>query len=340
LFDLDVITPPSVPAPGFSPERICVLMQQSIDRTGLDLSGATILTEAATGIYGVTAALAALAGAERVFALAKSSSYGTAEQAAKWTMRLARLCGVAGRVRILEAMPDKLDVIDIVTNSGHLRPIDANVVCKLRTGCVIALMFEAWEFRSSDIDAGACEARGIPIVGVNERHPSVDVFSYLGPLCVKLLHDAGLSVYGSRIALLCDNPFNSYILRSLTALGASVSAWEDSDAVTADSWDSVLVALKPTQEFRIGRSKARRLAEVAPGAVVAQLWGDIDREALKSAKLAIWPPQPPKPGHMGMLLSAIGPEPIIRLQAGGLRAAEWVYRRRPITPSGIAQVLA
>jgi hypothetical protein len=42
---------------------------------------------------------------------------------------------------------------------------------------------------------------------------------------------------------------------------------------------------------------------------------------------------------MGILLSAIGPEPVIRLQAGGLRAAEIVFRRGEVTPDGIAQLV-
>jgi len=327
-------------APGFSPERICALIRKSIDRTGLDLSGMTILTEAATGVYGVTAAIAALAGAQRVVAVGRSSPYGTAEQAAQWTLKLARLCGAVERVSVLNAIPDNLDDVDIVTNSGHLRPLDADVVSKLPARCVIGLMFEAWEFRESDIDARACKARRIPIVGVNERHSSVDVFSYLGPLCVRLLHGAGLSVYGNRIALLCDNAFSYYIVRSLQGLGALVSAFEGYGAIPPDAWDSVLVALSPASKPRIGRGEAKRIAQVAPGAVLAQLWGDLDRNALEAERVPVWPARSPKPGHMAMLLSEIGPEPIIRLQAGGLRAAEWVYRHGAITPSGIAQLVS
>jgi hypothetical protein len=253
-------------------------------------------------------------------------------------MKLARRCGAADRVSVLDTVPDNLDSVDIVTNSGHLRPINSDVISRLPARCVIGLMFEAWEFRESDVDARACMARGIPIVGVNERHFSVDVFSYLGPLCVRLLHGAGLSVYGNRIALLCDNAFNDYIVRSLQGLGALVSAFEDYRTIPPDGWDSVLVALKPASQPRIGREEAKRIAQVAPGAVLAQLWGDIDRDALAAERVPVWPARSPKPGHMAVLLSEIGPEPIIRLQAGGLRAAEWVYRHGAITPSGIAQL--
>ena len=42
---------------------------------------------------------------------------------------------------------------------------------------------------------------------------------------------------------------------------------------------------------------------------------------------------------MGILLSTIGPESIVRLQAGGLRAAEWVARGGTASPDGVAQLV-
>ena len=36
----------------------------------------------------------------------------------------------------------------------------------------------------------------------------------------------------------------------------------------------------------------------------------------------MWPEKAPKPGHMGILPSALGPEPIIRLQVGGLKVGQ------------------
>jgi hypothetical protein len=42
---------------------------------------------------------------------------------------------------------------------------------------------------------------------------------------------------------------------------------------------------------------------------------------------------------MAILLSEIGPEAIVRLQTGGLRAAEWVRRGRTISPDGFAQIV-
>jgi hypothetical protein len=326
--------------PGFAPGRLLEIMRAAVAKSGLDLSGMTILTEAATGAYCVTPIIAALANASRVHAVTRPSRYGTVAEVERCTYELASLAGVKDRIEIITRIED--DVLaraDIVTNSGHLRPIDRSIISKLPRHCVIALMFEAWEFRASDIDLPACRERAIPIVGVNERHPSVDVFSYLGPLCVNMLHEAGIAVYGSRIALLCDNDFGSFITRGLAGLGADVHSFSDVAALEPGHWDAVVLALRPGPGPRIGAAGAAHIARVAPAATIGQLWGDADRAAIAAMGLGIWPPQAPPPGHMGVLLSAIGPEPVVRLQTGGLRAAEWVRRGKTIEAGGIAEIL-
>jgi hypothetical protein len=329
----------TIERPGFRSARLIELMRAAIDRCGLDLSGLTVLTEAATGAYCVTPIIAALAKAKRVHAVTRASRYGTVAEVEQATMDLARLAGVHDRIAVMETVPPDVSDIDIVTNSGHLRPIHGQLIDRLPQRAVIGLMFEAWEFRESDIDLAACRRRNIPIVGINERHPAVDVFSYLGSLCVNMLHLAGAAVYGNRLALLCDNDFGPFIERSLKGEGASVSLFANASDLTQGPWDAIIVSLKPGPQPRINAADAKHLARIAPTAIVAQLWGDIDRTALSNERLALWPPEPPHAGHMGVLLSAVGPEPIVRLQCGGLRAAEWVYRRLPVAAEGMAQIL-
>ncbi|MBB4395680.1 hypothetical protein [Bradyrhizobium sp. ERR14] len=328
--------------PGFSLPRLGGLMSRALAGTLLDLSELTVLTEAATGAYAVTAVLAAMAGARHVYAFTKATRHGTAADARQQTLELADSVGVADRIDVLEQItPDILQQTDIVTNSGHLRPLTAALIDKLPRDAVIALMFETWEFRPEDLDMEACLRRGIPIVGVNERHPSVDVFSFLGPLCVKQLHDCGLSVYKNRIAVLCDNDFVGSLRAGLANSGASVDTFDDAQAMYRDEWDAVIVALRPAAEPRIGSPEATHLAACVPaGAIVVQFWGDMDRTVLSANGLGVWPTAPPASGHMGILLSEIGPEPIVRLQAGGLRAAEWVRRSRPVSSDGVAQIVA
>jgi len=326
------------PGPGWTAARVCRLMRQAVARCGLHLSDAAVLTEAATGAYAVTAPIAALAGA-RVTALARGSRHGTAEEASAAVMSLAAAAGVADRITVVRELPSDLSDFAIVTNSGHLRPIDARMIARLSPEAVIALMFEAWELRESDIDVAACHARNIRIAAVNERHEAVDVFSFLGPLALRALQDAGIAGYGAQLALLCDNAFGPPILRSLLGIGADVLIFSDPTAVPASDWDAVLIALRPHATPRIDAAAAAHIAAAAPGAAIVQIWGDMDRESLAAHRCGVWPPGAPRPGHMAVLLSEIGPEAVIRLQAGGLAAAARIWRGDAVAMGGIAELV-
>jgi hypothetical protein len=317
--------------PGLSPARLLRLMEAAVRACRLDLSGAVVLTEAASGAYAVTPVLAAMAGAASVAALARTSPYGTSAEVAEETVSLARTAGVADRVEVVtEKLPAIVASADIVTNSGHLRPIDEGMIGWMKPTAVVPLMFEAWELpaRAGDVDLAALRRRGIAAAGTNERHPAVDVFSFLGVMAAKLLLDAGVAVYRSRLAVLCDNPFGPFLRDGLGAYGADVSVHASLREVAAeDRPDAVVVALRPGPRPVLGADAAGELAARWPGTVVAQFWGDVDRAALSAAGVPYWPLEAPAPGHMGILPSDVGPEPVVRLQAGGLKVGE-VLRRR------------
>jgi glycosyltransferase involved in cell wall biosynthesis len=321
--------------PGLNSRRLETLMRAAVRRLELDLAGRTVVTEAATGAYAVTPVLAALAGARRIRALASDGPYGTADEAAAYTHELAASAGVEDRIELVTSKPDAgLSEADIVTNSGHVRPLDAPTIGGMKRGAAIPLMYEAWELRPEDVDVDACRQCGVRVGGTNERHPDVDVFSFLGVMAVKLLTDAGVGVYASRVLLLCDNPFRGFIERGLAAAGAAVEVREQlADGPLDPALDAVLVALRPREQPVLGAADAHLLAERAPGAVVAQYWGDLDRDGLLAAGVPVWPAVVPRPGHMGILPSAVGPEPVVRLQAAGLKVGEVLCkeerRRRP-----------
>ncbi len=54
---------------------------------------------------------------------------------------------------------------------------------------------------------------------------------------------------------------------------------------------------------------------------VLRFAGDVDTSSLRRHGVDHFPRHVPA-GHMGVLPSAIGPDPVIRLQAGGLKAAQ------------------
>jgi hypothetical protein len=313
--------------PGLDHRRLAGLMKAAIGRLDLELGGHAVLTEAATGAYTVTPVLAALAGA-RVFALANTTRYASAEEIGKATLGLAHAAGVEDRIELVcDKSRALLSTIDIVTNSGQVRPIDKTTVSYLKSTCVVPLMYEAWEYRSADIDLDACRSRGIVVAGTNEQHPAVDVFSFLGPLAVRQLHDAGIAVHGCHIVMLCDNGFAPFISSGLQSCGAKVSqARQLTQQVLTSHCDAIVVALKPGDGPVLTAADAGLLGRYAPGTAVVQYWGDMDRKALADAHIPVWPPQEPAAGHMAVLLSAIGPEPIVRLQAGGLKVGEVLSR--------------
>jgi hypothetical protein len=188
-------------------------------------------------------------------------------------------------------------------------------------------MYEAWEFRPGDVDLAACRERGIRVGGTDERHPDVDVFSFLGMIAMKLLMDAQVAVYRSSILLLCDNPFCSFISRTLRRAGAHVDVAQRLVEAPHDRrYDAIIVSLTPRPVPVLSAMDACLISRNWPGAVVAQFWGDIDRAALEDLDVAVWPEETPGPGHMGILPSAIGPEPVVRLQAGGLKVGEILSR--------------
>ena len=84
--------------PGLDPRRLVRLMREAVTRCELDLSGLTVLTEAASGAYVVTPVLAAIAGAD-VCAVAAGNAYASDEEIRELTVGLARLAGVADRSR-------------------------------------------------------------------------------------------------------------------------------------------------------------------------------------------------------------------------------------------------
>jgi hypothetical protein len=317
-----------------------------LDELALDLRGRVVLTEAATGPYVVTALLAALAGAE-VYAYARDTAYGTATQAIDATRAAGEGLAAARDITYLrELAPEVVATADVITNSGQLRPLDESLLRHAKDSLVIPLMFEAWEWREGDLDLAYARSRGMTVGATNERHPAVDVFGYLGDMALRQVLDSGTTPYRNRFVLLTNNDFGPYIARVLGTVSAGLAVVAPDDQreayaglpgvdwvggfpamVLPDAYrdaEAVVFTAYPFDRTWIAEGGPVDVAAMASALThprILRYAGDVDVRALEDHGVAYFPREVPS-GHMGVLPSAVGFDPVIRLQAGGLKAAE------------------
>jgi hypothetical protein len=312
----------------------------------LNLKGKTILTEAASGAYIVTPLLAAIAGA-KVFAFSKTTSYGTVDDIFTNTQQLIDQYKQSKLdiTFIKELTPEIIACVDIITNSGHLRPLDKSKLQFAKDGLVIPLMYEAWELRDADIDLNYIRSRDFKIGATNERHPNIDVFNYLGDMAVKQIFDAGICLYDNDFLLLCNNDFGPYIAKTLSKLCSNLGVIDlDSNKVKYQldeiDWiggfpnfkipekykksEAIIFTAYPFDQKWIGENSIISILDIKNQVInpyVLRFCGDIDCLSFDLNQLKYFPKNVGS-GHMGVLPSDIGFDPIIRLQSGGLKVGE------------------
>jgi hypothetical protein len=318
----------------------------------LDLKQKVVLTECATGAYAITPVLACLAGAE-VYAVGKDTHFGTFGQAKQAVENLLSLFPEkAGKVYFVEELTSEiLAKADIITNSGHLRPLDAQKLEYTKKGVVIPLMYENWEFRSQDLDLAFCQEHHILVAGTNERHPDVDVFNYLGDMALKFIFDAGLCLYQNTFVLICNNDFGGYIAKILAKNCQKLGIIDKTENkehyanIENCEWLSDYPKIDVPQEFRkaeaiiytaypfdtvlLGEADKpiplSKLVEQFEAPYLLRYAGDIDAKLCDKLKIAYYPKEV-KSGHMGIIPSEIGNDAVYRLQGGGLKVGELMLK--------------
>jgi hypothetical protein len=313
---------------------------------GLNLEGKTVLTEAASGAYVVTPLLAAIAGA-KVYAFTRTTRYGTTEEIFANTKKLIDEC-TAKKLDITlidQLTPEIIAEADIITNSGHLRPLDKEKLRYAKDGVVIPLMYEAWEWRHADMDLNYVRQRGFKIGATNERHPEVDVFNYLGDMALKQIFDADITPYKNKFVLICNNDFGPFIAKVVAKVCdglAVIDKNENKDKYNFDNieWvgnfpevkvpakykdaEAVIFTAYPFDQNWMGENTPLSVNQIKAELTdpfILRYCGDVDPKILDCKGIRYFPAHVHS-GHMGVLPSAVGYDPIIRLQAGGLKAGE------------------
>jgi len=325
-----------------SPYRSKRLMEQSIAAMFLNLSGLIVLTEAASKNYVHTPVIAALAGADKVYAVTRDSIYGKVSEIADFTYTLSELCGVREKIEVLtEKTQEILKEADIITNLGFVRPINSEMVAWMKDTAVIPLMCEAWEFRASDIDVEACRAKGIPVIATNEDAPGLEVFNFSGCLCLKMLFELEIEVYKSKIVVVSSDKFGRVIEKNLRLLGADVYLVSELETERSRGYlvnsDAIVIADYTSMDTFIGHKAhitTEELVNLSHGVSIVQFAGKVDLAELNKFGIRYFPNKEVGALRMGLTLASLGPKPIIDLHCAGLRVGE-VAARAILSGAGV-----
>lgn len=312
-------------------------LQRKIGRLELRLDGKRVLTEAATGKYAVTPVIAGLAGATRIYALAKASRFGSEEDIRRdiWELAPAEL---RRRIEVLQAV-DEIDLgsIDIVTNSGHLRPLREQVIERLGRGAMVSLMYDAWEFREADVDLDLCAQHEVPVVAVNEAHPELETYKTNALLVLGALERLGVEVFDASVAVVADNLIGGYVEQALSWLGAHVHLlrpdqspdWRERLMACSGLEVLVLVVRRYSSDvdaFLRGPDAAAHLGSRSPDLRIVLLMGDVDLAVIAERGVECYPRRASAAGHMAINTHETGYNAIVSLQTGGLKVGEIVSR--------------
>jgi len=162
-----------------------------IEKYHLDLTGLTVFTELATKNYLMTSVMAYYAGA---FVYAYNPN-------AEENSPLDRFYIVNNFDAIKEA--------DIITNSGHVRPIDKEKIDKMKSTAVVPLMMMPQQVRTEDIDLKYCKEKEILTIGTDEI--KIGIFDSIGFKILKLLFENGFSVWRDKFLIITEGAIGAYI---------------------------------------------------------------------------------------------------------------------------------
>lgn len=319
--------------------RVKRIIIDTIKRLKLDLTGMSVLTEAASGNFIVTPLIAALAGAKKVYVVSRDTRYGAVREILEYLNTISISMGIDDS--IIEYVDDKNTVaseVDIVTNSGHVRPIDREFIQHLKPTAAIPLMFESWEFRHEDIDLETCIEYNIPILGTNERDPYLHIFRYVGLCALKLLFESQIEVYRSNILLLSSGEYLKEIKEVLASNGANVTCintLKSNERILLDKlseYDAIVVAEQENKKCLIGEpsdfinEKMLRRSN----AVVIHIAGVLDYEVLDRCHVVKYPSDEIHYGYMTVTTDYVGVRPVIELNTGSLKVGQALIEGKKI----------
>jgi len=320
------------------------LLQELIAHFNINLEGLNVYTEAASGHYAYGPVLAAFAGAKHVTAQVSDSRFGLAKDIIEQTYKIAKAYNVTDRIKCVDTR-SHLDLAkaDIVTNSGHVRPIDCDLIDTLQPTAVIPLMWETWELRESDFDLNRCREREILVLGTNERTPPCDMRGFIGMTGLKLLLELGYD--GGSVLVLGNSPIpGATLVETFRRLELNVT-WVSDDPnadlryedlseyfhTNGNKYSHIIIAEHRNLSILIGSDGLLDFEEIKminPNIHIGVMCGNIEVDGLLASGLSFLPKLIAPHGFVSFQPSELGPRPVLTLFAAGLKVGERMSRAR------------
>jgi len=274
-----------------------------------------------------------LAGAKKVYALSKTTKYGTIEEINNNVKEYSKNFNIDfSKIEITTKENfNKYNEIDIITNLGHVRPIDELFLSKLNKNAVISYMCETWEHRKDDLDLELCKKYNIKVAGTNEEHELVNCFRETGLIALNMIFDAKISIFDAKILIISRDKFGIEIKKVLSNYSLNISLYNDFEKDIyhyIDNLDLIIVADYLYLDEIIGNNgliKPKKLTEKSPYVKIIQYSGKNNLQEIKEQKISIFPEIKLQPIRMAKTLADISYKSVIRLHTAGLKVGESLF---------------
>lgn len=309
-------------------------IENVINDLNLNLKGLVVLTEAASGLFAFTPIIALMAGAKKVVAVSQTTKFGSFDDIKRETLEVVNFFGAdeADIEIVLKNEYDRYNEIDIVTNSGHVRPINERLISTLKKTAVISYMSEPWEYRNDDLDLYLCNKKGILVYGTNEDHPLVNCFIETGHIAMKMIYESKISVINAKIAIVSRDKFGKTICHHLLTFTDKVILIDDFENIPEDyltDLDILIVAdYLYDKEIISGNGiiKPQDLIMRSPHVKIIQFCGNNNMDDLKEQGISCYPAGELEKSRMFYTLADISYRSAIRLFAAGLKVGEGLQK--------------
>ncbi|MEE1884703.1 hypothetical protein [Pedobacter flavus] len=310
-----------------SDKRAISIIRKAINALNLDLRGKIILTEVGSQNYIYTPIIPLLAGAEKVYAFTKDTSYGKACEIKDRCFHIAFSIGLADKLEVGENILDTrwLSEADIITNSGMLRPLDKDKLIHVKDNAVIPLMFEAWEFRREDLDLDFCRLNNIKVAGTWENHPKIRVFDAVSALAIKMAFEAGFEVVNNKIIIWSDDHFGDQALKAFSNLGAAQCIITTDAAVLLQNIhdvDFIFIADYSETADYSEILNVDQLLTINNTFGLVHLYGSLYADFFLRKGISVYPPKDGRAQVMTYTLGHVGMHPIINLLTAGFKVGQ------------------